>query len=869
MTFALLALDLSRIQINFVLFTSVSFFRIFRSIVFIYKMGFTVFPRKKNLLLQIFGILTIQQLYFCIDLTYTVKEGKSQGSYLGNIASDSHVLNNIPHQDSHLVRFQQLQKGITGSSQMFHVSKKTGKLYTSQILDAEDICIRGKECFQMLDIAVQKRTSTIKILEIKIIVQDVNDHQPEFPYRQVNIEFEDNHGKGTRRSIPNAIDKDIGFVNSQITYELKKNKNEPFKLLASKSVAGISKLTLVLTDFLDREVKDSYLIQVIAKDGGSPPKQNILNVQIKVTDVNDNPPVFPQNIYNVSIKNEASKTMPIVVLSATDLDAGENGRVSYYLTSQTADITKTHFELNEMTGQIFLIKEFLLGQDLAHNLYVEATDGGSPPLSKIATVHINVVNKQNNAPTIDVNFVSSSKENTINIFEDVKIGSFVAYVKVIDNDHGQNGEVICNLYHDKFQLQNLGTKKYEVTLKSPLDREKEEHHDVVISCHDKGSPPLHSNSKFSIQVMDINDVEPQFTKDTFKFLIDENENSRVTVGYINATDPDLGAGGKLTYSLITNNKHFLPFKISTNGLLSAVMSLDHEFQDTYEFQVFVKDNGTPSLNNTVNVIVEVTDKNDNAPYFTFPSVKPYNLDVTYYPHHTKNITQIKASDSDSQENAFLKYEIIKGNDKQMFSMNQYTGLLGFNRQLSPENAGTYQLDIVVKDSGSPVLSTTTTLFLTLTISNKTSQMLNVVELKSEEKVHLNLVIIITVIAVTIAVFITASLSICIIRCNGQSNAAYAQALGHSNRYVGEQRQLIAPSQQPSSWSHLNQSIPTNQTLLRHTPLSQSRRHHSEEKAPTSSEVSSQVSLNLIFISIEIIHHCPIYILKYIEPHLNQ
>ena len=259
----------------------------------------------------------------------------------------------------------------------------------------------------------------------------------------------------------------------------------------------------------------------------------------------------------------------------------------------------------------------------------------------------------------------------------------------------------------------------------------------------------------------------------------------------------------------------------------------------------MKDNGIPSLNNTVNVIVEVTDKNDNAPYFTFPSVKPYNLDVTYYPHHTKNITQIKAADSDSQENAFLKYEIIRGNDKQMFSMNQYTGLLGFNRQLSPENAGSYQLDIVVMDSGSPVLSATTTLFLTLTISNKTSQMLNVVELESEEKVHLNLVIIITVIAVTIAVFITASLSICIIRCNGQPNVAYAQALDPTNRYVGEQRHLIAPYQ-GNSWPQPARPMPIDQTPSTNTSLTASRRQLTcadgfPQKSSASNEVPSQVS----------------------------
>ena len=797
-----------------------------------------VYKISEDMFLIIFISLSILSTCLSVDLTYIVEEGKSPGSFIGDIAADSNVMDNVPFKDQKLIRFSKLQQDATEEPQLFKVSQNTGKLYTAEILDAEDLCKYNKECFKMLDVAVQKGASSIKILEIKIIIQDVNDHQPEFPHKQINIKFDEDVVPGTKILIPNAVDKDVGVINSQIIYELKKYKDEPFSLVVSKNVDETSKLEIDLKERLDREVKDSYLIQVVAKDGGSPPKESRLHVHITIKDVNDNAPVFANKVYNISIKNEPSETLPVIILSAKDLDLDNNAKITYHFSSKTSEIVKSHFQLNRDNGKIFLLKEFTQGVELEHKLYVKAVDGGSPPLSSISMVLVSIVSQQNNAPIIKVNFASPSKKKTVDISENIQVGNFIAYVKVSDNDPGQNGEVICNLYHDKFQLQNLGTKKYEVTLKKHLDREKEQHHDVVISCQDKGSPPLHSNSKFSVQVMDINDVEPQFTKDTFKFLIDENQNSRVTVGYINATDPDLGAGGKLSYSLITNNKHFLPFKISTNGLLSAIMSLDHEFQVTYEFQVFVKDNGMPSLNNTVNVIVEVTDKNDNAPYFTFPSVKPYNLDVTYYPHHTKNITQIKASDSDSQENAFLKYEIIRGNDKQMFSMNQYTGLLGFNRQLNPENAGSYQLDIVVKDSGSPVLSATTTLFLSLTISNKTSQMLNVVELESEEKVHLNLVIIITVIAVTIAVFITASLSICIIRCNGPSNVAYAQALDPSNRYVGEQRHLIAPPYQENSWPHFVHPMNQNQTT--HTSLTESRQQLTGHKLQGSSEIQSGV-----------------------------
>lgn len=63
------------------------------------------------------------------------------------------------------------------------------------------------------------------------------------------------------------------------------------------------------------------------------------------------------------------------------------------------------------------------------------------------------------APTINVNFVSTSSGNTVEISEDIGIGNFIAYVKVTDHDIGQNGDVSCNIYHNKFQLQSFGTKK--------------------------------------------------------------------------------------------------------------------------------------------------------------------------------------------------------------------------------------------------------------------------------------------------------------------------------------------------------------------------------------------------------------------------
>ena len=305
------------------------------------------------MLISLYSLLAVFNLCFCADLIYNVEEEQSPGTYIGNIAMDSLVMDNIPLKDHKHITFTQLQKR---KSQLFRVGKNTGKLHTAQILDAESLCNYNRECFKMIDVAVRKAKSFIKLLEIKVIITDINDHQPEFPKKQIQIEFYEGDRNGMKKSIPNAMDKDVSSLNSQITYELNKEDEDPFTLSVSKTLAGTSDLSIILEDRLDREKKDSYMIKVIAKDGGSTPKQSILDVHISVLDVNDNSPVFSQKLYNVTVKNGHDKNIPLVTLLATDLDAGKNGNISYHFNTKTSTIAKTYFKVNKKSGEIFLLK---------------------------------------------------------------------------------------------------------------------------------------------------------------------------------------------------------------------------------------------------------------------------------------------------------------------------------------------------------------------------------------------------------------------------------------------------------------------------------------------------------------------------------
>ncbi|XP_036365177.1 protocadherin beta-15-like [Octopus sinensis] len=739
------------------------------------------------MLLFLWVLLTSFHCSLSEDITYHVKEENSPYTYIGDIATDLQKSDSSFLKNKDLITFSQLQQK---GEQLFNVTR-TGKLYTVETLDAESVCSYEKECFEIVKVAVHKSKTFMKILKIKVIIEDINDHQPEFPQKEITLYFGEGDRDGMKKHIPNAIDKDMSPKNSLITYELKKD-NGHFSLSVSKETDEISALGIILEEKLDREKKDSYNIEVIAKDGGTPPKQSVLNVKISVEDENDNKPQFSERIYNVSIEHKHKKNIPVVTLSASDLDIGRNGKISYYFARKTAEKMKRHFNLDENTGKLHLATSSKIDKDESFKLYIEARDDGASPLSSIATVLVNVINEHNNPPNIDVNFISTQNHNTATILEDIKVGSFIAYVMVTDNDVGHNGEVNCHIKDDTFKLQSMGSKEYKIVLKKAVDRETQEHYHFTVSCEDKGLPALKTDKDLSIQVLDVNDVEPHFTKDTFKFLTYENDKANFPIGFINATDPDIGKGGELSYSLRNKQQYRLPFQIINSGFISTNQSLDREHRDFYEFEVFVKDNGSPSLNNTVNVEVEVLDRNDNAPYFTFPSVDPFTLNVHYHPQSKNDITVLKASDIDSHMNAFLRYEIVSGNERQLFKLDSFTGVLSYSRTVYQNDAGSYELEFVVKDSGTPVLSATTSVSLTLSVSNKTSPMFTAVHLPSDNTIDATLLIIIVVAAVIVSIAIVVSITLCIVRCNNVRNSSSERTAEEKQAYQcrNEMRQLI-------------------------------------------------------------------------------
>ena len=135
-----------------------------------------------------------------------------------------------------------------------------------------------------------------------------------------------------------------------------------------------------------------------------------------MADINDNSPVFTQKIYNVSVDNKPNNATPITIISANDPDLGRNGEIVYCLISKTSSSARMYFKLDKTSGEIFLKKKVPQKETPIYKLYIEAKDKGSPPLSSVTKIVVNIVTRKNNAPVIQVKFVFASIGNRVEYF---------------------------------------------------------------------------------------------------------------------------------------------------------------------------------------------------------------------------------------------------------------------------------------------------------------------------------------------------------------------------------------------------------------------------------------------------------------------
>ena len=625
------------------------------------------------------------------------------GTMIGNVAIESGIRTNLTDGEFSRLRYSLLDQSKMRS--LFTIHESTGNLLIKDIIDRETQCIFLVRCVLSFDVAIHSTNPQIfEIYTIEITIEDRNDNSPKFLSESMTLQIHESTLIGTTFGVDEAIDIDSTLNNTVKKYELVTGQ-EYFGINATNDLEERFLLKLILLKQLDREDKDTFKLEVLAKDGGDPVRTGTLTINIMVEDDNDNTPVFEQESYAISIKEGTRSQTPLLAVTAHDKDIGNNGEVTYRFNSRQFNIEQISqiFSINDKTGVIYVLNDVIYGKQNIYEISVEASDKGSQPRTSYASVTITILDTVNNKPEVHINFLVPANDSFVSLSETADVGTVIAHVTVGDADSGPNGQVICAITNDYVALQNISGKPgYLIVLKREFDRESKQEHYISVTCSDNGTPKLSTSKSFIIQVLDENDNEPQFTQVTYSTVIDENNERGASVLKVSATDSDVWPNDAIHYVLTENHGNLFSIDSST-GVITANQILDREKQDEYRFTVLAIDNGSPALTGTAVVAIVLRDVNDKMPEFDVPFFQFFIKENL--PSDTL-IGIVNAHDDDIGINKKIVFSLLQNHSEDVpFSVSS-NGEIKATTAFDREEDSSFIFEIVATDQGLPPLSST-------------------------------------------------------------------------------------------------------------------------------------------------------------------
>ncbi|KAI5626828.1 hypothetical protein C0J50_13326 [Silurus asotus] len=378
--------------------------------------------------------------------------------------------------------------------QMYSMDSDTGEIRVRSNVDYEET-----NSYEMYIQAMDRGHGAVAV-HCKVVVEvlDVNDNPPEIVLSTLSSPVREDARADTGVALISVNDRDSG-QNKHVTLDIIP-PDLPFKIKSFRN-----HYTIVTAAFLDRETISSYNVTITAVDGGTPPLSSSMTVRVDVADVNDNPPRFEQTSYTVYVNENNAPSAPLCVVKATDPDANENARITYtVLNDNNHGISVgSYVAVKPATGEVYALRSFDFEKLREFHFQVKAQDNGVPPLSRVATVYIYVMDSNDHTPWF-VHPAANISHMAETILRNAEAGVLVTRVMAWDGDAGQNAWLLYKLEHPpELDLFKMHEHTGEIRTTRRVFEDNSTVFSLTVHVKDHGQPPRSASATINVAIMEL------------------------------------------------------------------------------------------------------------------------------------------------------------------------------------------------------------------------------------------------------------------------------------------------------------------------------------------------------------------------------
>lgn len=526
-------------------------------------------------------------------------------------------------------------------------------------------------------------------------ILDQNDNPPAFQNSLYFTQVPENKAIQSKIYRLNVSDPDLSDRGG-LSYSITSGNDGSF---------GIDSNYIILTRRLDYEATPIYDLVVQVTDGvhsGQDCSGCVATVQITVTDIDDEPPIFSSQVYHADVVENAPTGTSVLTLTATDTDSSS---ILYELRG-LAEGKFTVDQSGVITVSGGIDREEFPGGEL---VFLAFAEGGS---LATADIIITILDVNDYVPRFTGLFRGRVEENT----PPGESGLYVGEVRAVDLDRGENGSISYSLVSGEDVGFTINSESGVITAHAQYDREVRPSYTITVEARDNGTTvQLSSESLFLVEIGDVNDNRPFFPFSYMYARVFENSPLGSSVLIIPATDPDNGTNATVTYTLESFNPTEVKFELNpATGEVTVAGNLDYEIPQHRFYTLTVSLRDAKFMSNSFGTLqIELLDENDNAPIIDSIVQTESNLQETFPPGAV--VAMVAASDQDTGMNAELVYEISMGNENGGFKLlveDNAASIITTN-QFDYENRSSYALIITTSDRGIPQREASIELFFNI------------------------------------------------------------------------------------------------------------------------------------------------------------